>query len=237
MFVKFFKSETDLFMVSKTYIVPYFEAKIERLFLEDRFSSSSSYELALKSLMNYHPNELNFKNIDEKFLKGYVAYMLSKGNSTATAGIYLRNLRSIYNDVIKAGIMPESSYPFRAFKFRSKLKSKDVLYPQQLKQLLNYETTDEREKRAIAFFFFCYTCNGMNFQDAGLLQYKNIQRDILTFVRHKTKSTGKEIKVYIHDLTREIIKKWGNPNQNPEAYIFGLVPPEMTPFEVQQKLY
>ena len=142
MFVKFFKSETDLLLVSKTSIVPYFEAKIGRLFLEDKFSSSSSYQLALKSLLKYHPNELNFKNIDCKFLNGYVSFMMKRGNSTATAGIYLRNLRSIYNDVIKAGIMPESSYPFRNFKFSSNVKSKDVLYPQQLKQLLNYETAD-----------------------------------------------------------------------------------------------
>jgi site-specific recombinase XerD len=40
----------------------------------------------------------------------------------------------------------------------------------------------------------------------------------------------------MHDLTKEIIRKWGNPNQNPDSYIFGLVKPEMTPFEIQQKV-
>ena len=91
-------------------------------------------------------------------------------------------------------------------------------------------------KKSIAYFFFCYLGNGMNFQDAGLMQYKNIRGDVMTFVRNKTKKNGKEIKVYMHDLTKEIINKWGNPNQKESEYVFGLVRPGMNAFEIQQKL-
>ena len=68
----------------------------------------------------------------------------------------------------------------------------------------------------------------MNFQDAGLLQFKNIQGDILTFIRHKTRNTStssgaKEIRVYLHDLTKEIIKEWGNKSTSPENFIFPLL--------------
>jgi integrase/recombinase XerD len=240
-FTKLFKSKTDLFINSKTMIAPFFESKSHEFFKKNKFSTSRLYILSLSSLTKYSTSlgyhvGIAFENIDEKFLTGYVEWMIAKGNSIATAGIYLRNLRSIFNDVIKAGVIAESLYPFRNFRFSSHIKSKAVLYPQQLKQLLNYECNDERDKRAIAYFFFCYLCNGMNFQDAGHLQYKNIQGNILTFVRHKTKNTGKEIKVYMHDLTKQIIKKWGNKNTNPDDYIFGLIDDKKSAFEIQRKL-
>lgn len=241
MFTKLFKSETDLFINSKTMIAPFFENKSKEFFKVNKFSTSRLYILSLSSLTKYsislgYHQGIAFENIDEKFLTGYVEWMTMKGNSVATSGIYLRNLRSIFNDVIKAGVIEESLYPFRNFRFSSHIKSKAVLYPQQLKQLLNYECNDERDKRAIAYFFFCYLCNGMNFQDAGHLQYKNIQGNILTFVRHKTKSTGKEIKVYLHDFTNEIIKEFGNKNRNPDSYIFGLIDIKKSAYEIQRKL-
>jgi hypothetical protein len=78
---------------------------------------------------------INFEDMDAKFLNGYVAWMQSLGNSVATACMYLRNLRSIYNDSIKDGVIAETCYPFKHFKFNSNIKSKEVLYPAQLKQL------------------------------------------------------------------------------------------------------
>ena len=81
----------------------------------------------------------------------------------------------------------------------------------------------------------------MNFQDAGLLQFKNIQGDILTFIRHKTRNTStssgaKEIRVYLHDLTKEIIKEWENKSMNPDDYILGLVNDKMSAFDIQKTL-
>ncbi|HEX7457663.1 MAG TPA: phage integrase SAM-like domain-containing protein, partial [Ginsengibacter sp.] len=121
-FTKFFKSETDLYMNnSRNSIIPYFKMKEERLFKENRFSSSSSYRLALSSLLKfnqvkYHNSIINFEDIDARFLNGYVAWMQSLGNSIATPSMYLRNLRSIYNDSIKDSVIAESCYPFKHFK-------------------------------------------------------------------------------------------------------------------------
>ena len=239
-FTRLFKSETDLFLTNKTSIVPFFEHKVSELFNEDRFSTSSGCKLALTSLLKYKTAGINFEDVDEKFLKGYVTWMVSKGNSNTTAQIYLRNLRSIFNDVISKGIIAEKHYPFKGFVFGAKVKSKAVLYPEQLKALLNYETKGVRETRAKAFFFFLYLSNGMNFYDAALLKYKNIQGNMLTFIRHKTKNTttsgGKEIKVYLHDLTKEIIKEWGNKSTAPDNFIFPLLNKNMSALQAQNTI-
>ena len=79
MIVKLFKSETDLFMANRTSVKPFFEFKIKKFFEENKFSSSTSYMLALTSLNKYAKEELCFEDIDEKFLKGYVSWMGVKG--------------------------------------------------------------------------------------------------------------------------------------------------------------
>jgi len=238
-FTRLFKSESDLFMNNKTEISAFFQFKISRLFGEEKFSSSASYKLALTSLYKYK-SLIHFEDVDKEFLKGYVSYMLGKGNSITTANIYLRNLRSIFNEVINDGIISAKHYPFKGFKMGSCVRSKAVLYPQQLKQLLTYETKSEKETKAIAYFFFLYLSNGMNFQDAGLLQYKNIAGNILTFVRHKTRNTtssgAKEIKVYLHDLTKEIINQYGNKNMGADDYLLGLVNDKMSAWDIQKTL-
>ena len=202
-----------MFVNNRTSIVPFFQYKISKLFGEERYSTSSGYKLTLTSLHKYQ-SEIHFEDVDVKFLRGYVAFMLQQGNSITTAQIYIRNLRSVYNDVIKDGIISDRHYPFREFKFGTKVKSKAVLYPEQLKALLHYETTGIMETRAKAYFFFCYLSNGMNFYDVAMLKYKNIQGDMFTFIRQKTKNTttsgAKEIKVYLHVMLREIIAAWGN---------------------------
>ena len=77
---------------------------------------------------------MNFEDIDLKFLNGYIRWAEVKGNSAATTSIYLRNLKSIFNDSIKDGVIDETCYPFKRFVFKSRIKSKEVLYPAQLKQ-------------------------------------------------------------------------------------------------------
>ena len=80
----------------------------------------------------------------------------------------------------------------------------------------------------------------MNFYDAALLKYKNIQGNMLTFIRHKTKNTttsgGKEIKVYLHDLTKEIIKEWGNKSTAPDNFIFPLLNKNMSALQAQNTI-
>ncbi|GEO08302.1 tyrosine-type recombinase/integrase [Segetibacter aerophilus] len=229
-FTRLFKSSTDLFLSSKTDIRILFEQKVADLHKE-RFSSSSNCKLAITSLHKYK-SPLYFEDIDTKFLKGYVQWMISQGNSITTAQIYLRQLRSVFNDAIKAGYISERHYPFKGFSMGGKVKSKSVLYPVQLKELLAYKTAGIRETRAKAYFFFCYLSNGMNFRDLAMLKWKNVHGNMITFVRHKTRNTTtngqKEIKVYLHDLSKAIIKEWGNKNTQPDDFVFPICDNKMS---------
>ncbi|GEO08266.1 integrase [Segetibacter aerophilus] len=229
-FSRLFKSNTDLLTSTKTSITPFFQMKILELHKEERFSQKVNSKLALSSLLKYKA-VIYFEEIDVKFLKGYTEFMVNSGKTITTANFYLRALRTVFADVVKSGIVAEKYFPFRGYIMSSRVRSKSVLYPEQLKALLNYPTVGKRETRAKAYFFFCYLTNGCNFRDVAMLKWKNVQGNMIIFVRHKTRHTTqseKEIKVYMHDLSKEIIKKWGNVSTKPDEYIFPVCKKGMT---------
>ncbi|MFT3912226.1 MAG: site-specific integrase [Ferruginibacter sp.] len=229
-FLKFFKSDANLSVSSKVDVFELFKMKTELLKLEGRFGSAGVNKNSWYSFRTYR-KELYLEDINESFIKSYRSWMLEKKCSTTTIGIYLRHLRAIYNAAVRDGLISGNAKPFRNL-MGSSAKSKAVLYAPQLKALWKYRTESIREQRAIAFFFFCYLGNGMNFKDLCNLKYSNLNGDILTFIRQKTKrtkSSGSSIRVYLHPAMKKIIDVWGNKNRKPDNHIFQLMPKYKSP--------
>jgi integrase/recombinase XerD len=70
--------------------------------------------------------------------------------------------------------------------------------------LFESEPKTEEQKKAKAFWFFSYACNGMNFKDIANLKYKDIEGDVIKFHRAKTKRTKKKkdkTTVFLNDYT------------------------------------
>ena len=201
----------------------YFEQKIEHHLNREVISTAESYQYALKCLLRYANKEvLEFQEVDVRFLEGFERFCLTKGGkSITTVGIYLRNLRAVFND---AGI-PEDKYPFGARKYliKSSRKVKKVLDKDVLKLLLNGRPETPQQERAKAFWFFSYFCNGMNVKDILNIKVKDITEDKLTFIRAKTASTTRElepIEVYLNEFAFEVIRKFGNLSQSRNRYLF-----------------
>lgn len=74
------------------------------------------------------------------------------------------------------------------------------------------------------FWFFSYLCNGINFRDMLFLRYGNIVDGEICFVRSKTSHTSnhiREIRAVLTPEMRDIIKRWGNPDDgNPDTFLF-----------------
>jgi len=72
-------------------------------------------------------------------------------------------------------------------------------------------------------WFFSYLCNGINFGDILQLRYKNIEDGEICWYRAKTirkAKVKKEIQATITTEMQAIIDRWGNPNKNPDSFIF-----------------
>lgn len=200
-----------------------FDKYIEQLKAQERVGTAASFECAKVSLESFKKN-LKFAEITPSFLKSYEAFMKRNGRSQTTVGIYLRSLRAVFN----AQKISSDLYPFGdkegKYKIRSGSNTKKALDVQEIAQLYQYKPEPKSATdRAKDYWFFLYLCNGMNVKDFCLLRWKNIDGNVLTYVRAKTERTNKaeeEIKVSLKPETMEIIQKWAQPSLNKEAFLF-----------------
>ncbi len=200
-----------------------FEKRIQSLKTEKRLSTAISYEYALKSLEAFKP-DLTFADINKDFLERYESSMLSQGKSKSTIGIYLRSLRAIYN----MQNLDKSIYPFGEGKNKYSIPTsrniKKALTTDEIVKIYNYSAeVGSIKEMAKDYWIFFYLCNGMNVKDFCFLTWKNIDNKILTYKREKTKRSKKDekpITVALKMQALEVIKKWGQPSIDNEAYIF-----------------
>lgn len=200
-----------------------FDKYIANLKLENRIGTLVTYECAKKSIEKFNKN-LTFAEITPTFLKKYENFMIDKGSSISTVGIYLRSLRAIYN----LQNIDASVYPFGTSKNKYSIptskNTKKALTIQEIGKIYSFKGEMSRTKEmAKDYWLFLYLCNGMNVKDFCLLKWENISGNMLTYKRAKTvrsQRESKHIAVALKPESMEIIKKWGQPSVNKEAFIF-----------------
>ncbi|WP_299528996.1 site-specific integrase [Ulvibacterium sp.] len=231
----------------------HYSKKIDRLESGGQVATAENYRLSLKSLGNYamekkniNSSKLSFYDITPEFLKGYENYMVKElDRSRTTVSIYLRALRSVYNDAIASDNIKREIYPFG----KSDRKKYTIPNPRGRKLALSAKDfillrdgrplTPEQEK-AKAFWFFSYACSGMNIKDIALLRIGDVSSDSFSYYRAKTINTRAEdlntIKVFLTDFTRRVIKNYGNLDGNPKDFVFPILDGSEDPGGQQRKI-
>ena len=234
----FSKFETKLFRKStdKNNIKYYFNLAIEKNKNIDKIGTAESYRYTLNSLANFSElvnkcniEKLTFNEITVEWLKAYEKFMINKGKSYTTIGIYTRTLRAVFNNAIEQNDISNDIYPFgkNKYKIPRTKKVKKALNSIQLKALYDSKVENNKEEEAKDFWFFSYACNGMNLKDIALLKYSDIDDNMFKYYRAKTfdKSSEKtEITIYLTDFTAKIIEKYGNENKN--GFVFEIISKE-----------
>lgn len=216
---------------------------------QNRISTANSYlysEKAIKEFVKKETkkdyNNLSLLDIDKRWLQSFETYMLTKGRSVTTVGIYLRPLRAIFNKAIEEGEIERNFYPFgkRKYQIPTSKKVKKALNKEQMKELFGAIPKNKEQKRAKDFWFFSYNCNGMNIKDICQLQYKDVTKDKIIFYRAKTLFTSKTdlkpITIYINEYVKKIIEKYGNPNTSLNNYVFPILNNEQTNQQQQRSI-
>lgn len=220
-----------------------FEDQISRLTDEGRAGTADAYGCAHKSLLAYTEKKvLPYPAVTPEFLRSYEGWMVGKGKSLTTVGIYLRSLRAILNAAIAAGEAPAELYPFgkRKYQIPAGRNVKKALTLSDIEKIFKYEPAHENEARGRDLFIFSYLCNGINVKDMARLRYRNLDREKISFIRAKTERTSRQnLKPVIVVLTPEveqIIDRWGTSPRRPDAYVFPLLTEGLTPAQELAKV-
>lgn len=210
---------------------------MRRLDENNQIGTKSNYDLSLKSIKAFildttgkASQKLAFSEITPMWLTRYENYMLNtKGRSRTTVSIYLRVLRTVFNTAIADKEIDVEIYPFgkRKYQVPAVRKVKKALNKAELKLLFEADTNSPEQIKARDFWFFSYTCNGMNIKDISLLRYEDIQGDKIVFYRAKTINTSKAnlrpVVVHLTEYAKSIIEKYGHRLKSPKQLVFAII--------------
>jgi integrase/recombinase XerD len=220
----------------------HYQQKIDELNKREQINTSSTYELSRKSIILFLDTEkkfkqLSFQAISVSWLEDYERFMtVTNGRSATTVSMYLRALRTLFNNAIALNDIESTVYPFGRKKYQmpSSQNIKKALDKVQLKALFNAIPQSEQQQKAKDFWFFSYSCNGMNIKDIAQLKYSDISDDKFVFVRAKTlntsKSNLKKITVRLNSFSKEVIKKYGKATTE----VFNIIDKTFTAEEKQR---
>ena len=207
-----------------------------KLYDEGFLKSSKSYTTTANHLKEYLKKKdgcLLFSDLTPEFLNSFENHLLSKEKplSYSSVGVYMRNIRAIFNQAMSMKIISSDLYPFGKGKYvpPATKKAKKSLSIEDIEKIYYYESNIPSEAWAKDMWLFAYFANGMNVKDIAFLKYKNINRETLSYIRSKTKNSTKEnmieIEITINDDIKRIIKKWGNKSTEPQNFIFDILNP------------
>ncbi len=233
----FFKNATNLDSLNLSTLFTNYISILDR---NGNVGTAISYKTSLNSFDEFKKN-LTLPDITVAFLQEYEASMLLRGKSPSTVGIYVRQLRAIYNDAVARSLISIDNYPFGKNKYiiPASRNVKKALSMEDINKILNCSPNTEDGQRALDFWVLSYLCSGINFCDIAQLKHEDIKGNFIYYIRSKTKNTKKSnqqfVKVPLHPRARIIIDKWAC--KNPDAgFVFPVLNDQLSPRQVKYKI-
>lgn len=210
-----------------------FDRRINKLNEEGKVSTGRAYHDARNSLKKFK-SRLKLADVTPGSLSKYESHVIAKGKSVTTFSIYVRHLRSIFNQAIDAGFIDRKHYPFGKNRYQPKAPRniKKALTVAQIKGIIDYQVAEGTNQHlAKDIWLLSYYCNGMNAKDIINLRFKNIENDTIYYERLKTSSTNQTPKLIIVALipeAKEIIIRWKRKKRGPNSLVFPVLKDSMS---------
>lgn len=214
------------------------------------FGTADNYEMSKNSIRGFFKyktgkehERILFSEITPKWLEQYEQFMTGQmKRSRTTVSMYLRALRTVFNIAISQNEIEAEQYPFflkKSNKYGYKIPSvsgvKKALNKEDLRRLFDANPETPEQQKAKDFWFFSYSCNGINIKDIALLRWKDLTGDTIQFYRAKTINTLKEnLKptiIYLNEFTQSVIDTYGAKNRLPNNFIFSILSDEMAEYK------
>ena len=173
--------------------------------------TAETFLFTLKKIKEYTSDtDVAYSEITFDWLKQFDKWMQDKGLKINTRGIVMRNIRVLFNEAIRRGIIAADKYPFRAFKIKSAVKEKDFLRPDDIIKLRDMELTG-RAAYARDFFLLSFYLGGINPVDLYNLE-KYDTRGRVQYQRQKIKDrTDSYVSLKVQPEAMDIINRYADP--------------------------
>lgn len=221
---------------SKITVEEFWKEKILDLNEAGRTGNARAYKDVYNSFFKFHKNRnLVFREITPALLDKYETFLRSKRNTDGGIGLKMREIRALFNDAIKKGIVDEKYYPFKVYKI-SKLKGKGIKKAISRDEMKLMEALDTEKFPHLLdtrnYMAFSYYMGGMNFIDMMKLKWGNIQGDRILYIRSKTKG---RFTVKMVEPVMKIIAYYKSQNRLTDFVFPILLKENLTPIQIENR--
>lgn len=206
--------------VTQTTILSYLGKHIKTLKKDEKLGTARNFQRTQNSFSTFLKGEdIPFSQLDEVLIIEYEKWLLDRNLSRNSSSFYMRNLRSAYNKAV-AEHLAEQTHPFQNVytgidHTRKRAVGEDVI--------IRLQTLNLDSSLPLAFtrdlFLFSYCTRGMAFIDIAFLKKENIQKGMLSYIRHKT---GRRLNIRIEPCTADIIKRYETADKEC-PYVFPII--------------
>lgn len=205
--------------------------KVSEMKDEGRISTAIGYQCVINSMKDFAKSDfIPFTRCTPDFFRKYEKWFLADGKSITTVGIYLRNIRTVFNDNIRSKNIPAELYPFGRGKYEipTGKNIKKALKLEDIKKIMDFEFSTKSKNYYKNLWLFSYFCNGINIKDIAMLKYSDIEGDVIVYSRAKTtrsnRTSPRKINIVINRHVGKIIDTYGTKSGD---YIFNIIRKDM----------
>jgi len=194
--------------------------KADALNLKEQFRSEAKYRTT-SDKVKVAELDIQVNAITSRSLGRFQSYHINKGNKQNTIAKDLENLRTIFNELRREGVIDRS--PFDTFQIKRIKSQKGKLNEVEFAAWCNAEPSNPRHILARDVFACATMLRGMRAHDILTLRTKQIKEDRLHYTAQKT---GKSYDMKIPDACMRILEPY---LAQASDYVFPLVtmPPGM----------
>lgn len=180
----------------------YTDQLVEDLKKAKRFGTARSYKGVKDVLKVFNGDkDLPFRSITYQFLTKFETAHKAKKKSANGLAVYMRTIRSIYNQAIKSGLVDKELYPFTNYKIKTVPTEKRALDWEHLQKIIQLDLKPDHVLfKTRNYFVASYMMYGMNFSDMAYLKKSDRKDGRITYRRQKTK------KIYDIKITANLDK-------------------------------
>lgn len=220
-------------------IAQYFNVLINKQRELGKLKTASKYYFTLSSLNKFRSMDIEFSEIDLKFLNDYEFFLRKAGLASNSIATKFSCLKAVYNKAREENIFNCTDSPFVKVKIgrlwtqtrKRAINKEDVqrLKELDLSSLSKYATPYLEFARDI--FLFSYYTAGINFKDISTLRYCDLDNGRIYYSRHKT---NKSMNTLLLPGALAILNKYLKQEVKAEDYIFPILDRNIHITEQQQ---
>lgn len=210
-------------------LVKYGDTKISRLRVAKKHGNANAIKDAIASIKKFtNREEIFFSDIDQNFLKDYVAFCTARGNKPNTIRAYLSQIKALFSEATEDENMKINLFP--KFKIPKAVKTKKRSL--RINDILEIRKLEIKPKSALwnsrNYFLFMFNNMGLNYIDLVKLKksqiiqskYDNDNQLIegrMVYSRSKTKGEF-SVKLTIESI--QILNAYNIGNKSEKDFIF-----------------